>query len=49
MLKKKGGIKIHTVINDDEIVTSLDYDYTAFKLFSEQKTGFVTRIKDNAI
>lgn len=77
--KKKGGIKIHTVINADEIVPSLVWfspatthdhrfleklkcddntiyvfdkgynDYKAFKHFSEQKTGFVTRIKDNAI
>jgi len=76
--KKKGGIKIHTVINADEIVPSLIWfspatthdhrfleklkcddntiyvfdkgynDYKAFKHFSEQKTGFVTRIKDNA-
>ncbi|PIX07383.1 MAG: transposase [Flavobacteriales bacterium CG_4_8_14_3_um_filter_35_10] len=76
--KKKGGIKIHTVINADEIVPSLVWfspatthdhrfleklkcddntiyvfdkgynDYKAFKHFSEQKTGFVTRIKDNA-
>ncbi|MCZ8091239.1 MAG: IS4 family transposase [Flavobacterium sp.] len=76
--KKKGGIKIHTVINADEIVPSLVWfspatahdhnfleklqcddntiyvfdkgynDYKAFKHFSDQKTGFVTRIKDNA-
>ncbi|HEY9169344.1 MAG TPA: IS4 family transposase [Lutibacter sp.] len=76
--KKKGGIKIHTVINADEIVPSLVWfspatthdhrfleklkcddntiyvfdkgynDYKVFKHFSEQKTGFVTRIKDNA-
>jgi len=76
--KRKGGIKIHTVINADEIVPSLVWfspatthdhrfleklkcddntiyvfdkgynDYKAFKHFSEQKTGFVTRIKDNA-
>ena len=76
--KKKGGIKIHTVINADEIVPSLVWfspatthdhrfleklkcddntiyvfdkgynDYKAFKHFSEQKTGFVIRIKDNA-
>ena len=76
--KKKGGIKIHTVINADEIVPSLVWfspatahdhnfleklkcddntiyvfdkgynDYKAFKFFSDQKTGFVTRIKDNA-
>ena len=76
--KKKGGIKIHTVINADEIVPSLIWfspatvhdhnfleklkcddntiyvfdkgynDDKAFKHFSDQKTGFVTRIKDNA-
>jgi IS4 transposase len=76
--KKKGGIKVHTVINVDEGVPKLVWfteaaqhdhillhklkmnantiyvfdkgynDYKAFKLFSENKTGFVTRIKDNA-
>jgi len=76
--KRKGGIKIHTVINADEIVPSLIWfspatthdhrfleklkcddntiyvfdkgynDYKAFKYFSNKKTGFVTRIKDNA-
>jgi hypothetical protein len=76
--KKKGGIKMHTVINADEIVPSLVWfspatthdhrfleklkcddntiyifdkgynDYKAFEHFSNQKTGFVTRIKDNA-
>jgi IS4 transposase len=76
--KRKGGIKVHTVINADEIVPSLIWfnpakthdqnflkrlkcdhntiyvfdkaynDYKAFKLFTDSKTGFVTRIKDNA-
>jgi len=77
--KKKGGIKVHTVINVDECVPKFVWfteavqhdhillhklkmdantiyvfdkgynDYKAFKLFSENKTGFVTRIKDNAV
>lgn len=77
--KKKGGIKVHTVINVDETVPKLIWftdaathdhiileklkmdsntiyvfdkgynDYGAFKKFSETKTGFVTRIKDNAV
>ncbi len=77
--KSKGGIKVHTVINADEIVPNLVWfspatthdhnfleklkcndntvyvfdkgynDYHAFKHFSNHKTGFVTRIKDNAI
>ena len=76
--KKKGGIKVHTVINVDETVPKLLWfteaaihdhilldklkmdsntiyvfdkgynDYKAFKRFSENQTGFVTRIKDNA-
>ncbi|HNG09622.1 MAG TPA: IS4 family transposase [Chitinophagales bacterium] len=76
--KKKGGIKVHTIINADEMVPRLVWfteaakhdhillnklkldastiyvfdkgynDYKAFKLFSENQTGFVTRIKDNA-
>ena len=76
--KRKGGIKMHTVINVDESVPKVvwftesstsDYvllkkltpdkdtvyvfdkgynDYKAFKLFSETKTGFVTRIRENA-
>ena len=76
--KKKGGIKVHTVINVDETVPKLLWfteaathdhilleklkldsntiyvfdkgynDYKAFKKFSENQTGFVTRIKDNA-
>jgi hypothetical protein len=77
--KKKGGIKVHTVINVDEMVPTLIWfteaakhdhillekltldtntiyvfdkgynDYKAFKLFSENQTSFVTRIKDNAV
>lgn len=76
--QKKGGIKVHTVVNADEIVPELVWfseakkhdhqfldklqcdentiyvfdkgynDYKAFKHFTNQKTGFVTRIKDNA-
>lgn len=76
--KKKGGIKVHTVINADETVPKLIWfteaarhdhvlldklkmdpntiyvfdkgynDYRAFKRFSDNQTGFVTRIKDNA-
>jgi hypothetical protein len=77
--RKKGGIKVHTVINVDETVPKMVWftesakndhilleklklddntiyvfdkgynDYKAFKLFSENRTGFVTRIKDNAV
>ena len=77
--RKKGGIKVHTVINVDETVPKLIWfteaakndhvlleklkmdsntiyvfdkgynDYKAFKRFSENKTGFVTRLKDNAV
>jgi hypothetical protein len=77
--KSKGGIKVHTVINADEIVPNLVWfspatthdhnflkklkcddntvyvfdkgynDYEVFKHFTDHKTGFVTRIKDNAI
>lgn len=77
--KRKGGIKMHTVINADQIVpkvvwfspaTTHDHnflekldcddntiyvfdkgynDYKAFRLFSKSGTGFVTRIKDNAV
>lgn len=77
--KSKGGIKVHTVINADEIVPNLVWfspatthdhnflkklkcddntiyvfdkgynDYKAFKHFTDHKTGFVTRIKDNAV
>jgi IS4 transposase len=76
--KRKGGIKVHTVVNADEIIPSLVWfseakthdhkfleklkcdentiyvfdkaynDYKAFEHFTELKTGFVTRIKDNA-
>lgn len=76
--RRKGGIKVHTVINVDEAVPRMVWfteaakhdhvlleklkmdsntiyvfdkgynDYKAFKLFGEHKTGFVTRIKDNA-
>lgn len=76
--KSKGGIKVHTVINADEIVPNLVWfspatthdhnflkklkcddntiyvfdkgynDYKAFEHFTVQKTGFVTRLKDNA-
>jgi hypothetical protein len=76
--KKKGGIKVHTVVNADEIVPSMVWfseakkhdhqvldklkcdentvyvfdkgynDYKAFAHFTDKKTGFVTRIKDNA-
>ena len=76
--KSKGGIKVHTVINADEIVPNLVWfspatthdhnfltklkcddntiyvfdkgynDYKAFERFTVQKTGFVTRLKDNA-
>ncbi|MDD4149889.1 MAG: IS4 family transposase, partial [Bacteroidales bacterium] len=76
--KKKGGIKVHTVINVDEKIPRLLWfteaakhdhilleklkmdsntiyifdkgynDYKAFEKFSENQTGFVTRIKDNA-
>jgi hypothetical protein len=77
--KSKGGIKVHTVINADEIVPNLVWfspatthdhnflkklkcddntvyvfdkgynDYKAFKHFTDHKTGFVTRLKDNAL
>ncbi|MBJ7879228.1 IS4 family transposase [Gelidibacter salicanalis] len=76
--QRKGGIKVHTVVNADEMVPSLVWfseakthdhnfleklkcdentiyvfdkgynDYRAFEHFTIQKTGFVTRIKDNA-
>ena len=76
--KNKGGIKVHSVINADEIVPKLVWfspatthdhnfleklkcddktiyvfdkgynDYKAFEHFTNHKTGFVTRIKDNA-
>ena len=77
--RKKGGIKVHTVVNVDETVPKMVWfteaakndhilleklkldantiyvfdkgynDYKAFKLFSDTQTGFVTRIKDNAV
>jgi hypothetical protein len=77
--RKKGGIKVHTVINVDETVPKMVWfteaakhdhilleklkldantiyvfdkgynDYKAFKLFCDNNTGFVTRIKDNAV
>jgi hypothetical protein len=77
--KRKGGIKVHTVINVDEAVPKLVWftnaatndhvllsklkmdsntiyvfdkgynDYKAFQKFSDNQTGFVTRIKDNAV
>ena len=77
--KRKGGIKVHTVINVDETVPKMVWftsaakhdhflleklkmdantiyvfdkgynDYKAFEKFSNNKTGFVTRIKDNAV
>ena len=77
--KSKGGLKVHTVINADEIVPNLVWfspatthdqqylkklkcddntiyvfdkgynDYKAFLHFTQNQTGFVTRIKDNAV
>ncbi|HTO16565.1 MAG TPA: IS4 family transposase [Edaphocola sp.] len=77
--KSKGGIKMHTVINADEVVPSVVWfskasthdhqflsklpcnedtiyvfdkgynDYKAFEHFTKNNTGFVTRIKDNAM
>ncbi|MCF6169331.1 IS4 family transposase [Lutibacter sp.] len=77
--KKKGGIKVHTVINVDETVpkmvwfssaTTHDHmlldklkfdsntiyvfdkgynDYKVFEKFTNTNTGFVTRLKDNAV
>ena len=77
--KSKGGMKVHTVINADEIVPNLVWfspatthdhnflkklkcddntvyvfdkgynDYKAFKHFTDHKTGFITRLKDNAL
>lgn len=77
--KRKGGIKMHTIINVDETVPKMVWftsaathdhilldkltmnkdtiyvfdkgynDYVAFKRFSDNQTGFVTRIKDNAV
>lgn len=77
--KKKGGIKLHSVINVDETIPKMVWfssaathdhmlldklqlnsntiyvfdkgynDYKAFRSFSDNQTGFVTRIKDNAV
>jgi len=77
--KRKGGIKMHTIVNVDEMVPKMVWfteasrndhfllsklkldsntiyvfdkgynDYRAFQLFSENKVGFTTRIKDNAV
>ena len=77
--KRKGGIKVHSVINANETVPNLVWfspatthdhnfleklkcddktiyvfdkgynDYKAFRHFTDHKTGFVTRIKDNAV
>jgi predicted RNA-binding protein with RPS1 domain len=77
--KRKGGIKMHTIINVDETVPKVVWftsaatndhillnklklspdkiyvfdkgynDYQAFKKFTDHQTGFVTRIKDNAV
>jgi hypothetical protein len=77
--KSKGGIKVHTVINADEVVPNVVWfssaathdhqyleklkcddntiyvfdkaynDYKAFEHFTKNNTGFVTRIKDNAV
>ena len=77
--KRKGGIKMHTVIDVDQAVPKLVWftnastndhvllpkltlgediiyifdkgynDYKAFKSFCDSQTGFVTRLKDNAI
>ncbi len=77
--KKKGGIKLHTVINVDETVPKMVWltsaathdhillnklkldsntiyvfdkgynDYLAFETFTKAQTGFVTRIKNNAV
>lgn len=77
--KRKGGIKVHTIINVDETVPKMVWfthsvqndhvllsklkmdsntiyvfdkgynDYKAFQRFCNHQTGFVTRIKDNAV
>lgn len=77
--KRKGGIKMHAIINVDETVPKMVWftsaakhdhilleklkmdkdtiyvfdkgynDYKAFKRFCDHETGFVTRIKDNAV
>jgi hypothetical protein len=77
--KRKGGIKVHTIINVDETVPKMVWftnaatndhillnklkmdsntiyvfdkgynDYKAFEKFCTHQTGFLTRIKDNAV
>jgi hypothetical protein len=77
--KRKGGIKMHTIINVDETIPKVVWfssaatndhaflkklelspdkiyvfdkaynDYLMYLLFTESGTGFVTRIKDNAV
>jgi len=77
--KRKGGIKVHTVINVDETVPKVIWltsastndnfllsklkldpntiyvfdkgynNYKAFRLFTQSGTGFVTRLKNNAV
>jgi hypothetical protein len=77
--KRKGGIKVHTIINVDEVVPKMIWitnastndhvllkklrfdsntiyvfdkgynDYKAFTMLDENKTCFVTRIRDNAV
>src|SRR5690554_5422916 len=77
--RRKGGVKMHTVINVDEVVPKMVWftdaatndhrllgkltpdsdtiyvfdkgynDYKAFRWFTEEQAGFVTRIKDNAV
>ncbi|HLW33261.1 MAG TPA: IS4 family transposase [Aequorivita sp.] len=77
--RRKGGVKMHTVINVDEVVPKMVWftdaatndhrllgkltpdsdtiyvfdkgynDYKAFRWFTQEQAGFVTRIKDNAV
>lgn len=77
--RRKGGIKMHTVMNVDEAVPKMVWftsaathdhclleklkpqkdtiyvfdkgynDYRAYKRFTDNETGFVTRMKDNAV
>jgi hypothetical protein len=77
--KRKGGIKMHTCMNVDEMLPKMVWftnaatndhillsrlkldsntiyvfdkgynDYKAYELFTKHQTGFVTRIKDNAV